>query len=89
MTSRVGLVVRITYLVSLSGLVLDLIIEAISNTENQILAAIVDSMVKQDTKSNFFMKLVLGWSLLNLRIPTFGLPIISRFIYCEWGPRGQ
>lgn len=89
MTLRVEFVVRITYLVSLNGLVLDLIIDAISNTENQILAAIVDSVVKQDAKSNFFMKLVLGWSLLSLRIPTFGLPVLSRFIYCEWAPRGQ
>lgn len=42
-----------------NGLVLDLILEAMSNTENQILAATVD-LIKLDTRSNFVMKLALG-----------------------------
>ena len=45
----------------LNGLVLDSILEAISNTESQILAATVDLIV-QDTRSNFVMKLALGSS---------------------------
>ena len=43
------------------GLVLDLIIDAVSNTEGQILAATVD-LIKQDGRSNFVMKLALGSS---------------------------
>jgi len=59
MTSRVGLVERIARLVRLTGLVLDMIIEATSNAESQILVAIVD-LIKQDMSSNFVMKLGLG-----------------------------
>ncbi|KAF9786112.1 hypothetical protein BJ322DRAFT_1210647 [Thelephora terrestris] len=40
------------------GLVLDLIVEVISNTENRMLAAILDT-ITQDTRSNFVMKLAL------------------------------
>jgi len=47
--------------VRLNGLVLDLILEIISNTEGQILAATVDLII-QDTRSNFVMKLALGSS---------------------------
>lgn len=45
----------------LNGLVLDLILEAISNTESQTLAATVE-LIKQDPRSNFVMKLALGSS---------------------------
>jgi hypothetical protein len=47
--------------VRLNGLVLDLILEAISNAESQILAATADLII-QDTRSNFVMKLALGSS---------------------------
>jgi len=57
-----GLVVAVTCSVRLNGLVCDFIIEAMSNTESQTLAATVD-LLKQDTKSNFVMKLALGTSL--------------------------
>jgi hypothetical protein len=42
------------------GLVLDLIIEAISNTESQMLSGAVD-LITQDARSNFFMKLGSGF----------------------------
>ena len=45
----------------LNGLVLDLILETISNMEGQILTATVDLII-QDTRSNFVMKLALGSS---------------------------
>ena len=43
----------------LKGLVLDMIIETISNAEGQILTATVN-LIKQDMRSNFVMKLALG-----------------------------
>jgi len=44
--------------VRLNGLVLDLILDAISNAGSQLLAATVD-LIKQDARSNFVMKLAL------------------------------
>ena len=60
-------------------LVLDLIIQTISNTEYQVLAAAVD-LITQDTRSNFFMKLALGFVFSFLRVLALGLPVPSCFI---------
>lgn len=49
----------INFPMGLTRLVLDLILEAISNTDSQILAATVDLII-QDIKSNFVMRLALG-----------------------------
>lgn len=59
--------------------VLDLIIEVISNTESQNLAAMVD-LIKQDARSNFVMKLALGFVSSFLRMSEFGSPVPSHFI---------
>ena len=61
------------------GLVLDLIIEVTSNTENSMLAAIVDT-ITQDTRSNFVMKLTLGFVSSFLRTRALGLSDPSHFI---------
>ena len=60
------------------GIVLDLIIEATSNTESQMLAATVD-LITQDASSNFVMKLGLGF-VSFLRMSAFGLPDPSHLI---------
>ena len=60
-------------------LVLDLIIEAVSGTENEILAATMDS-ITQDARSNFVMKLSLGFVSSFLRMSAFGLPVPSHLI---------
>ena len=49
----------INFSMGLTRLVLDLILEVISNTDSQILAATVDLII-QDIKSNFVMRLALG-----------------------------
>lgn len=49
----------IIFSMGLTGLVLDLILDVISNSDGQILAATVDLII-QDIKSSFVMKLALG-----------------------------
>ena len=62
----------------LNGLVLDLILEAISNAESQILEATVGSVI-QDSRSNFVMKLALSSSphFYVLRPPAHRIPAVS------------
>jgi len=79
MTSRVGLVELVDCSVRLNGLVCDLIIEAMSNTESQILATTVD-LLKQDSRSNFVMKLSLGTSPHSYVFTTTSSPVPSCFI---------
>ena len=62
----------------LNGLVLDLILEAISNVESQILAATV-GLVIQDSRSNFVMKLALSLfpHFYVLRLGAHRFPAVS------------
>ena len=70
----VGCLVRLN-----SALVLDLIIEAVSNTGSGVLATTVD-LITQDSRSNFVMKLALGFVFSFLRMSALGLLGTSHFI---------
>lgn len=72
--TRTGCLVRLN-----SRLVHDFIVEVISNTEGQVLAGTV-SLITQDMRSNFVMKLALGFVSSFLRMSAFGLPDPSHLI---------
>lgn len=56
-----------------NGLVLDLVIEVISNADDQMLVASV-GLITQDARSDFVMKLGSGIVSSFLRMSAFGLP---------------
>lgn len=63
-----------------NGAVLDLILEVLSNTESQMPMAATVDLITRDSRSNFVMKVALGFISSFLRMSGFGLPGPSHFV---------